>query len=203
MKVLVVFAHPDGDSLNAAVLERVRRGLGGAEIRVRDLYGEAFDPVLTLPRYTAYNDPAANRSGVEDHAADIEWADALIFVYPTWWYGLPAILKGWLERVLVPGVALKVDAKGKPAGPKLANIRVFGAVSTYGAPWWWTRLIGDPGRRTLMRGVKWLCIPSCRTFWIAQYNIHRRSRPSIEKGLARIESRLRGLVARGIEGEKA
>ena len=191
MNILVIYAHPSGDSLNAEILDRVKSVFSTANFRVRDLNAEGFDPVLTLERYSCYNDPVVNPKAVEEYAADLEWTDALIFVYPTWWYGLPAILKGWLERVMSPGVAVNLDADGKPAGPRLNHIKVLGAIVTYGAPWWWTRFIGDPGRRTLMRGVRWLCMPWCRTFWIAHYNIHKKSRRKVEAGLDKMERKLR------------
>lgn len=198
MRILVIFAHPSRDSLNAALLETICRALAEHELRVHDLCAEAFDPVLDAGRYARYNDPQQNRDGIGTYADDLHWAEGLIFVYPTWWYGLPAILKGWLERVLVPGVALKVDADGKPAGPALLNIRLFGAVATYGAPWWWTRFVGDPGRRTLMRGVRWLCLPRVRvrTFWFPLYNIHKRERGPVGQQMAGIGHRLQRLVAR-------
>lgn len=161
---------------------------------------EGFEPVIDLPQYQVFNDVTSNRKGVEDHVADVEWAEALIFIYPTWWYGLPAILKGWLDRVLIPGVSVKLDERGKPAGPLLTHIKLFGAIATYGAPWWWTRFVGDPGRRTLMRGVRWLSLPfSCQTFWIAHYDIHRRSQQSIGAGLDRMESKLRRLLGTSTE----
>ncbi len=194
MRTLVIYAHPVEDSLNGEILSRLSACLRPEDLRVRKLYVEGFDPVITLPRYQSFNDIPENRAGVEDHVKDVEWAEALIFVYPTWWYGLPAILKGWLERVLIPGVAMKITPGGKPAGPLLSNIRLFGAVVTYGAPWWWTRFVGDPGRRTLMRGVRWLSFTSCKTFWIAHYDIHRRSQKSIEAGLNRMEAKLRRLL---------
>ena len=191
MKTLVIYAHPAEDSLNAEILSRLSGCIAPEDLRVRKLCVEEFDPLINLQRYRVFNDIPENRAGVEDHVADVEWAEALIFIYPTWWYGLPAILKGWLERVLIPGVAMKIDAAGKPAGPLLSHIRLFGAIATYGAPWWWTRFVGDPGRRTLMRGVRWLSFTSCRTFWIAHYDIHRRSQKSIGAGLDRMEAKLR------------
>jgi hypothetical protein len=74
-------------------------------VRLRDLYAEGFDPVLSAREHEIYEDEAINRDPVASHCDDLAWCDTLIFVYPTWWYGLPAMIKGWLDRVLVPGVA--------------------------------------------------------------------------------------------------
>lgn len=194
MRLLIVYAHPAAECFNRAVLRLTCETLAahGHETHVLDLHAEGFDPVLTPERYARYNDTAHNTDEPEiaAHAGHLAWAEGLILVYPTWWYGLPAILKGWLERVLVPGVALRVNERGKPIGPALGHIRVFGAVSTYGAPWWWTRYVGDPGRRTLMRGVKSLCFPRSRTFWSAHYDIHNSTDRSRARALARIQSRM-------------
>ena len=67
----------------------------GAEVRLRDLYAEGFDPVLSGPEHAGYEDAASNRIPVARHVEDLQWCDMLIFVYPTWWYGLPAMIKGW------------------------------------------------------------------------------------------------------------
>ena len=87
-----------------------------------------------------------------------------MFVYPTWWYSMPAMLKGWIDRVWVPHATFELPKGLAPIKGRLHNIRLIGGFSTYGSPWWWTRfVIGDPGRRIIMRGVRPLCHPRCRT----------------------------------------
>ena len=197
MNVWLVYAHPSDNSLNAEILRRAKKTIeSNHELRVIDLYAEKFDPVLTPERYQRFNDLEQNTIGVEQYVADVEWAEAMIFVYPTWWYGLPAILKGWLERVLIPGVAMHINEKGKPCGAKLSNIKIFGAISTYGAPWVWTKFIGDPGRRTLMRGVRFLSFPFCRTFWLAEYNVHNATPKRIASALNRFDRKLSQILNR-------
>ena len=107
MQALVVYCHPNPQSFTAAVRDTViaRLEAAGAEVRLFDLYAQGFDPRLTAVDFDAYEDEASNCTGIEDEVAALRWCDTLIFVYPTWWYGLPAMLKGWLDRVLVPGVA--------------------------------------------------------------------------------------------------
>src|SRR5690606_26202504 len=87
------------------------------------------------------------------HAAAVGRAEALVFVYPTWWSGLPAVLKGWLERVLVPGVAFEV-VPGHGIRPKLTHVRHLVGVSTYGLTRSKARLQGDAGRRTILRSLR-------------------------------------------------
>jgi NAD(P)H dehydrogenase (quinone) len=74
----------------------------------------------------------------------------LVVIYPTWYYGVPAMLKGWLERVWLPGVTFEI-ATGKQRRPrtKLQHIKLLAGITTSGSPWWWIRLIRDPGRSML------------------------------------------------------
>ncbi|WP_424971479.1 NAD(P)H-dependent oxidoreductase [Dinoroseobacter sp. S76] len=172
MRALVVYCHPKKGSFNAAVkdtvLDKLRRG--GAEVRLIDLYEREFAPVLPACELDAYLDCPDNVEPVARDVADLRWADTLIFVYPTWWYGLPAMLKGWLDRVLLPDVAfLMPDAENKDIRPGLTNITSLGVFTTCGASRWLTSLIGAPGRRTLTRGVRLICAKGCKVHFAAHY----------------------------------
>lgn len=172
MRALVVYCHPKTTSFNAAVKETVLEKLnrGGAEIRLIDLYERAFQPVLPACELDDYLDCPANVEPVARDVADLRWADTLIFVYPTWWYGLPAMLKGWLDRVLLPDVAfLMPDAENKDIRPGLTNITSLGVFTTCGASRWLTSLVGAPGRRTLTRGVRLICAKRCKVHFAAHY----------------------------------
>lgn len=174
MKALVVYCHPLADSFNAAVRDRVLAGLaaGGHETRVIDLYAEGFDPVLSAEGRRDYHTAALNEAPVAAHLAALRWCEALVFVYPTWWYGPPAMLKGWLDRVWVPHATFRMPEPRKPIGRVLTNIRLVAAVSTLGSPWWWWRLgMGEPGRRILLRGLSVLCAPGCRTLWLGLHEM--------------------------------
>ncbi|MEL6888523.1 MAG: NAD(P)H-dependent oxidoreductase, partial [Pseudomonadota bacterium] len=172
MRALIIFCHPKIDSFNAAVLETVTTHLDavGVEYRTRDLYRSNFMPVLTAHELDCYLDESCNADPVAQHVADVQWADALIFIYPTWWYGLPAMLKGWLDRVLLPGVAfIMPKGEGDNIRPGLTHIKRLGVFTTCGASWWLTTLIGAPGRRMLTRGVRAICAKRCRTVFAAHY----------------------------------
>ena len=114
MRALVVYCHPDPESFNAAICDLVCQRLtgAGAELRVLDLYARGFDGALSRAEWKGYLDSPANRIVVEEDAAALEWCDTLIFIYPTWWYGLPALLKGWLDRVMLPDVAFLMPDGG-------------------------------------------------------------------------------------------
>ncbi|MEM9394442.1 MAG: NAD(P)H-dependent oxidoreductase [Pseudomonadota bacterium] len=172
MRALVVYSHPKDGSFNAAIRDLVLSRLeqAGAEIRLSDLYARGFDPTLPARELDIYLDCPDNIGPVAREVEDLRWADTLIFIYPTWWYGLPAMLKGWLDRVLLPDVAfLMPDAENADIRPGLTNIKRLAVFTTCGASWWLTTLIGAPGRRTLMRGVRLICSKKCKTFFAAHY----------------------------------
>ncbi len=196
MKALIVYCHPLEASFNAAVRDRVIRGLtaAGHEIRLLDLYGMGFDPVLSAQGRTDYHTPGLNEEAVAEHLADLRWCEALIFVYPTWWYGPPAMLKGWLDRVWVPYATFEMPQPMKPVTRVLTNIRVIAAVSTLGSPWWWWKLgMGEPGRRMLLRGLSFLCAPGCRTIWLALHQMDSVGEKKRARFLDRVEGVFRGL----------
>lgn len=196
MRALVVYCHPRAESFTAAVRDVVLQRLGrrGAEVRVCDLYARGFDPVLSARALEDYEDPTRNRAGLEPEIADLQWCDTLIFVYPTWWYGMPALLKGWLDRVLVPGVAFEMPLPGQAIRPGLGHIARLGVFTTCGASWWLTRWIGAPGRRTLLRGLRILCSPRCRTGFAALYLMDSASPEARKRHLTRVGARLNALL---------
>src|SRR5690349_18535419 len=116
MKVFIVHAHPEPMSFNGAMTRAATSALRGAghEVAVSDLYAMAFDPVSGRHNFTTVSDPKVYRQQTEEaHAAahdgfaaelqhemdKLFWCDALILQFPLWWFGLPAILKGWIDRV--------------------------------------------------------------------------------------------------------
>ena len=87
-------------------------------------------------------------------------------VYPTWFHGAPALLKGWLERVWLPGVSFRIAAgRQRTIGGELRNIRLFVGITISGSPWGWLKLIGDPGRSLFMKGLRPLYAKRCSMKW--------------------------------------
>lgn len=172
MKALVVYCHPKEGSFTSAVRDQVIAKLEakGAEIRIVDLYAQGFTPVLTAQELDIYEDPARNTELVAADVENLKWCDTLIFVYPTWWYGLPAILKGWLDRVFVPEIAfLMPTPERKTIERGLSHITRLGVFTTCGASRWLTFIVGAPGKRTLVRGVGFLCAKPLRKAFAAHY----------------------------------
>ncbi len=192
MRILVVYAHPVETSFAAAIHRQVLEKLAarGHEVENLDLYAEGFDPVLSRAERIDYQVEGDHRNVIEAHVALIKGAEGLVFVYPTWWYGQPAILKGWLDRVWLPKITFELPEGPGPVKPLMQHIRLLGGISTYGAPWIWTRWVGDPGRRIIMRGIKSLCASRCRTFWLAHYEMDRSTETSRSAFLDKIDRRL-------------
>ena len=108
---------------------------------------------------------------VAEHIEAVRSAEIIVFVYPTWWSGLPAMLKGWLERVLVPGVGFRFDETSGKVRPNLTQVRRLIGVSTYGSPRWYVKLAVDTGRRTITRALRLACGLRTRPSWYALYAI--------------------------------
>lgn len=191
---VVVVAHPCADSLTHAAAARAEAGLhaAGYEVAVLDLYAVGFRAAMNDTERTAYHgdspllDPLA-----AEHARLVRTAHALVFVYPTWWSGLPAIVKGWLERVLVPGVGFVFDERGK-VRPGLTNIRQLVGISTYGSPRIAVRAINDNGRRTITRALRMSCGVRTKTHWLGLYAVDTSSERDRREFLASVERTLAG-----------
>ncbi len=187
---LVVFSHPLANSLSASLNQAVIDGLetAGHNVDVIDLYADNFDPRLSsaeraaymLPDYTPPPDAAAYRDRLKA-------ADGIVFVFPQWWFGMPAILKGFVDRVFVPGVAFNPDPKGGRLIPLLENIRTFDVVTTTGSPWWITELyMRNPVRRQLAKGVAAFCGRNVRFRMLSMYNLDKASPTACEKFVSRV-----------------
>lgn len=199
MRALIIHCHPREESYTAAVRDTVmdRLAARGVEARLIDLHAEGFDPVLSATAHADYLDLSVNQRGLEEHIAALEWCDTLIFTYPTWWYGLPAMLKGWLDRVLLPGVAFEMPAEtGGDIRPGLTNVTRIMVFTTCGASRWLTALVGAPGRRTLTRGLRLICARRCRTDVVAHYLMDSATPDSRAAHLSRVAARMDRVLRR-------
>ena len=190
MRVLVLYAHPLADSFAAALHRTVVATLrqAGHEVDDCDLYAEGFEPVLSAAERRDYNTPNPDLSGVAGHVARLRAAEALVLCFPTWWYGMPAVLKGYFDRVWAQGVAFRLPEGGGAILPALTNISKLWVVTTYGAPWWLIRLVlRDPVRAVILGGLARLCGSGVRTRFLALYNIDAASRARCAHFLARVE----------------
>ena len=197
MRCLVVFCHPSETSFGAAILDTARTALRGAghELRVIDLYREGFDPVLSPDEWRSYlSDTAQNIAALSDHVEALQWAESLVLIFPTWMYGPPAMLKGWLERVWLPGVAFEIPSgRRKRAVGLFSNIRRFTVVTTSGSPWWWLRVIRDPCRSLFARGLRVLFHRRCRVLWLQLHDMDHTNDRRRRAFLKRVRTKLAAL----------
>ncbi|MBI4883660.1 MAG: NAD(P)H-dependent oxidoreductase [Actinobacteria bacterium] len=193
--MLVVLAHPNDDSFNHAVAETARRSLiaAGHTVDLLDLYALGVRAAMSTGERTAYHgDQPVLDPLIAEHIALVRSVEALVFVYPTWWSALPAILKGWLERVMVPGVGFVFDDSGK-VRPGLKHVRRIVGISTYGSPRLYVRAINDNGRRTLTRALRLICGLRTRCRWLGLYAIDTATAAERTTFLKRVERRMRSL----------
>lgn len=173
MRVLVLYAHPVPESFGGALHEVVVASLkqAGHEVDDCDLYAEGFDPILSPDERRGYHDTASNTLPVAGYVERVRAAEALVLCFPVWNFGYPAMLKGFFDRVFLPGVSFDL-ADGKVT-PALGNIRKLVAVTTYGASRWTALLMGNPPRRLVCRALRAVCHPAARTLYLAHYDMNR------------------------------
>lgn len=155
MKVLYVYCHPLPESFHAAIRVEALAGLrqAGHEIDLFDLYAEGFDPVLSPDQRRRYHDTSVNRQGLEGTIARLTGTEGLIFQFPTWSFGPPAMLKGFFDRLFMPDVAFDLSDPNR-VRPILHNVKKLAAIVTYGRPRWNALAMSDPPKRIIKRYVR-------------------------------------------------
>jgi NAD(P)H dehydrogenase (quinone) len=195
LKTLVVYCHPVPGSFSGALYGAAVEALTarGHPLRCFDLYAENFQPILTLEERAAYlTDPGFIEDKVRAHTDALRWAEHLVFVFPIWFYGPPAMLKGWLERVWLPGVAfLPPPEKGAVAVPGLRHIRRLTVITHGGSPWWWLKVIGDPARKLFTRGLRALMAKNCKSTWLQLHNMNNVTRADCQAFIGKVQNRLK------------
>lgn len=192
MRILAVCCHPSRESFHADLRAEVlgRLAADGHMLTVIDLYAEGFDPVVRESEWRERRAKGVKTPDIERHIAELRSAQALLLIYPTWWYGMPAMLKGWLDRVWLPGVAFEIEG-GRIRRHMLSNIRQFAVVTTHGSPHWFIRLfMGEPGHKQVVRGLTQHLARGCRVSWNALYGVDAREPERLEAWSERTARRL-------------
>ena len=146
----------------------------GHEVDSCDLHAEDFRPVLTRAERLAYHDVPENLPPVQPHVERLLKADAFVMVSPVWNFGLPAILKGYFDRVFIPGVGFRMEG-GQPV-PNLTNIKRCIVVTTYGATRWRAFLVGDPPRKFARRFLRAVFRTRTAVGFLALYDMNNVTR---------------------------
>jgi len=194
-RALIVLAHPCDDSYAHHLAGRAASGLraAGLDVTTFDLYADGFTTAMSADERLAYHGDAPILDPLVERYADaVRTADTLVFVYPTWWSGLPAIMKGWLERVLVPGVAFGFDERTGKVRPRMGHVRRIVGISTYGSPRHYVAGVNDNGRRTIARALRITCGWRTRVTWMALYGMDGRTDIDRVEFAGRVERTMAG-----------
>ncbi len=191
-RALVLYAHPCDESFASALHRTAVDTLQsrGWEVDDCDLYAEGFNPILTAEERRGYHEVGPNRAPVEDYVRRIEAADALILSFPVWNFGYPAMLKGFFDRVFLPGVSFRLEA-GKVV-PNMTHIKKIAAVTTYGGTRLRAFMAGDPPRKLVKRHLWHVTRPSVLKY-LALYDMNRVTEDRLKSHLAYVRQELETL----------
>lgn len=187
MRALVVLAHPLSDSLCAHLAREAIDALRarGVDVDVLDLYAETFQPALTEAErrlHYATPEPGPDIVALQQRLAR---AEMLILVFPTWWFSMPAMLKGWFDRVWAPKFAFE---HGTPLKPLLSGLKSCLVVTTLGSPWWidWI-VMRQPVKRVLKTGLIFACAPQARFDMLSFHEAETADAGRVEDFVARMK----------------
>lgn len=155
MKIYLILGHPDRDSYNGKLTDAIEQNAiaHGHEVRRQNLGDLKFDPIL----WHGYKTIQQLEPDLIQAKANILWCDRLIIVYPMWWGSLPALMKGFIDRVFHPGFAFKYHEKD-PFWDKLLKGRSAHVICTSDAPGWWLWLkYHNSDKHTLREAILEFC----------------------------------------------
>jgi NAD(P)H dehydrogenase (quinone) len=173
VRVLYLYCHPLPESFHAAIRAKALDGLAAArhDVDLLDLYAEGFDPVMSADERRRYHDTGRNRQGLERHVERLQAAEALVVQFPVWSFGPPAMLKGYFDRLLMPGVAFDLSDPSKTRS-LLSNLKRVAGITTYGRPRWNAIAVGDPPRRLVTRYLPRFATGRARIEYHALYHMN-------------------------------
>jgi putative NADPH-quinone reductase len=150
----IIFGHPNRESFNGAILNALTAGLAraGEKYHLMDLYADKFNPVMDIKDLAVYSKGDTTDELVKKYIEYIKSSDSLAFIFPVWWSDLPAIVKGFLDKVLLPGFSF-VPSKMGLSG-QLSYIKRSDIFTTSSSPKWYLRLkCGNPFKKILLGTV--------------------------------------------------
>lgn len=179
---LIVLAHPSCLSLSHTFADDVTRVFiaKGIPVETLDLYQDAFAPALSQTERQAYYTPTPNLAAIGKYTEQLSKADMLVLIFPTWWFGVPAIMKGWIDRVFAPTVAFDHANNFGPIRPRLTHLKSVLVITTVGGPWWIDWLIMHrPVRRVLKTAIFGLCAPQAKFQMLTLYSAEKVAAPKL------------------------
>lgn len=159
MRVAIVFNHPYEKSYCAALLQAVCEGLKTAqhEVDIIHLDQDGFNPVMTAADLKAFRDKKPVDAQALAYAERIQEADYLVFIFPIWWELMPAMMKGFVDKVIFPGVAYDYrDASNTLMRPRWTKLKGVSIITTMNTPrWLYYLLFGDAIKKAMILGTFW------------------------------------------------
>ena len=154
-KILIIQGHPDSESFNYAIHRSYKKGALSSGAEIKEIFvGELqFDPNLRF----GYRKRTELEPCLVDAQEKIKWCDHIVLIYPIWWGSMPAILKGFFDRVFLPGFAFKKH-EGSLWWDKLLTGKTARVISTLDQPVWFYKLVnGSPSDKVIRRLTFWFC----------------------------------------------
>ncbi|MDQ7733654.1 NAD(P)H-dependent oxidoreductase [Halomonas sp. SpR1] len=185
-------SHPLEDSLchylAAQTVEHL--ALNGYQITLLDLYKKNFEPALTQQERKSYYRDNFNDDLLANEIEQLKQAQSLVLVFPTWWFGFPAILKGWFDRVWAPGHAYNHASDLGAITPLLDNLKEVKVITTLGSPWWVDKLVlRQPVKRVLKTALLGACTKRCKFDMLSLYKSERASKKRVESFVRKIKGK--------------
>lgn len=190
MRVLVLHSHPVEESFGKALYRLTCDSLtkAGHEVDACDLYAEGFDPVLSAEGRRIYHDYPQNMAGLETYVERLLKAEGLVICTPIWNFGFPAMLKGYFDRVWLPGVSF--DLRDGKLIPTLRHIRKLSAVVTYGATPMRAFLAGNPPKKIVNRVMRVQIKPGAPVSYLAHYDMNNCTDETRAAFMARVKAHM-------------
>ncbi|MFC4213226.1 NAD(P)H-dependent oxidoreductase [Pedobacter lithocola] len=198
MKIVIVFNHPYEGSFCNAILNAVTNGLtkGHHEVDLIHLDKDGFNPVMTAADLKGFRDKKPNDPKVIEYANKIEEADHLIFIFPIWWELMPALTKGFIDKVIFPGVAYDYtnasNTRMKPLWEKLKGITIITTMNT--PKWLYLILFGNAIKKAIILGTFWK-IGFKNRKWISFNQVKMVSAEQRERWLTELDNKFTNLIS--------
>lgn len=190
MRVLLLHSHPVESSYGAALHKQTCESLQktGHEVDDCNLYAEGFDPVMSRHDRMVYHDYPENTKLVSAYCDRLKAAEALVIVTPVWNFGFPAMLKGYFDRVWLPGISFElVDSKVQS---RLRHIRKLGAVLTYGATPFRAWVAGNPPKKIIKRVIRAQISLTAPVTFLAHYNMNEATQETRTRFLEKVKAKM-------------
>jgi len=193
LNCLVVIAHPLENSLckhlASETIEHLKQQ--GYNLTIKDLYAENFNPVLTESERASYYQAPFDKQEVKDDIEQLKSAESLVLIFPTWWFGFPAILKGWFDRVWAPGHAYDHASDFGPIKQGLDNLKEMKVVTTLGSPWWVdVFILRRPVRKVLKLALLGACASNCKFKMLSLYESEKLTKEKVDNFIRKIKAKL-------------